>query len=266
MVEVEGVMDKPLLPLDEGIKALMDRHAGVGEALSRAGIGCVDCSLGTCRVKDVLEIHNLDTESSRALLTELGQAIFQGAPFTMPVIERKAAPVKASFCPPIARMVEEHTRIKRVIACLPSLGARLETDETAWTLASRVLDFIRNYADRYHHAKEEDILFGFFDENSDVLGVMFQDHRDGWAHVAAAQAAIDSKNVESFRSAAEAYGKLLSGHIQREDEILYPWMDRTLTTRQVGEMFSRCMTVEARFADIVKGQEAFVEELEAAMG
>jgi hemerythrin-like domain-containing protein len=41
----------------------------------------------------------------------------------------------------------------------------------------------------------------------------------------------------------KAYGELLAGHIKKEDEILYPWMDRQLTTTQIGELFSRFAAV-----------------------
>jgi len=36
-----------------------------------------------------------------------------------------------------------------------------------------------------------------------------------------------------------AYAKLLTEHIKKEDEILYPWIDRSLTTTQVGELFQK---------------------------
>ena len=40
-----------------------------------------------------------------------------------------------------------------------------------------------------------------------------------------------------------AYGALLTEHIRKEDEVLYPWMDRELSTAQVGELFSRFAAV-----------------------
>lgn len=252
--------------LDQSIQSLITRFPTLGELLSEAGIGCTTCSLGSCRVKDILEIHNLDTEASRRLLQGMGRVIYGDAPFEVPLIERQAGAPRSAFCPPIARMVEEHTYILRVIACLPALvGALREGREGASDLAAQSLDFIRTYADQYHHAKEEDILFGYFQDNTEILGVMMQDHRDGRSHVQAAARVLQGGDFEALGAHLDAYGQLLRGHIDREDHILYPWMDRSLSTRQVGELFARCQEVERRFQAPAKAQEAFVADLEARL-
>ncbi len=64
-----------------------------------------------------------------------------------------------------------------------------------------------------------------------------------------------------------AYGRLLSAHIVKEDEVLYPWMDRVLTTAEVGELFSRFATVDEaagsgftdHYAALIAGIERSVE-------
>lgn len=249
--------------LDTFIKELMDRHPALGTVLTEAGIGCTSCSLGSCRIKDILEIHDLDTEQTRQLLTRMGEIIYAGAPFDVPDIQRQTAEPRSGFCPPIARMVEEHTHIKRLIALTPRLIQALQSDFDAaapWLI--RGLDFIRTYADRYHHAKEEDILFGYFNPESDILKVMLRDHDEGRAHVMAVAEGLASRDLQQISRHLIAYGELLSGHIHREDSILYPWMDRSLSTRQVGELFGRCLQVEREFGDLPAIQEAFVAELE----
>lgn len=252
--------------LDSHIKPLMEQHPALGRILSEAGIGCTSCSLGTCRIQDILEIHNLDDGATRELLTRMGHVIYGDAAFEVPELSRKAAPEHAGFCPPIARMVEEHVHIKRLIAQLPELLSALRRNvEAAAPLAEGVLEVIRNYADRYHHAKEEDILFGFFDPDSDILRVMCQDHADGRAHVRAVAEGLAARDLGKVEEHLLAYGELLSGHIQREDTILYPWMDRTLTDHQVGELFARCMAVESTFGAAPRNYEAFVAGLAARL-
>jgi len=250
--------------LDRNIKELMDQHPALGGVLEAAGIGCISCSLGTCRVTDILEIHDLDAARTQALLQRMGGVIYGSAPFEVPVLERKASEPRASFCPPIARMVEEHVWIKRLLARIPDLLAALGRDWAGTTpQVERCLEFIRSYADRYHHAKEEDLLFAYFDRDSDILRAMCGDHAEGRDHVRNVAEALAARDLARAEHHLRAYGELLAGHIQREDTILYPWMDRSLSTRQVGELYSACIEVERRFGSGPAGQEAFVVELEA---
>ena len=248
--------------LEQPIKDLMQQHPALGTILGEAGIGCTTCSLGTCRVKDILEIHNLDALQSHRLLARMGETIYGSTPFEVPRIEGKPAPARSSFCPPIARMVEEHQHILKLIAALPGMLEALRRDlQGTRPLAEQALDFIRNYADRYHHAKEEDILFGYFDPQSEILGVMLQDHQDGRAHVRAVAEALPLGDLDAVEAHLLAYGELLRGHIQRENEILYPWMDRTLTLHQVGELYARCAEVERTFGARSAEYEAFVNAI-----
>ncbi len=252
--------------LDIHIKPLMDQHPGLGAVLETAGIGCTTCSLGTCRVRDILEIHDLGPEATRDLLTAMGRVIHGEAPFEVPDLPRRAPAARSAFCPPIRRMVEEHTYILRVIACFPALLKALAADfDAARPLADRVLDFVRTYADRYHHAKEEDHLFGLVEADADILKVMLQDHVDGRAHVRAVAEALDARDLATAGARLQAYGELLTGHIQREDTILYPWINRRLTDRQVGELFAACMKEDQAFGEAPSRMEAFVADLETAL-
>jgi hemerythrin-like domain-containing protein len=249
--------------LASNIKDLLAAHPSLGPVLETSGIGCTTCTLGTCRIKDILEIHNLDTTATRDLLQAMGAILYQGRPFEVPALERKALPAKAAFCPPIARMVQEHTHILRFISLIPRLTELLDQDpKAAFGRMEEGLAFIRTYADSYHHAKEEDILFGFF-EASDILGAMRQDHAQGRAHVAEMAAGLARKDPARMATHLQAYGELLRGHIHREDTILYPWMDRTLSMRQVGELYARCAEAEAQFGEVPRRQEAFVAGLAA---
>jgi hemerythrin-like domain-containing protein len=99
--------------------------------------------------------------------------------------------------------------------------------------------FIRNYADKFHHAKEEEILFKSFDENLDILKVMHEDHEKARGHARAIEEAVKTKDRQAAAKHLIAYQELLTEHIRKEDEVLYPWMDGKLSTRQVGDLFSK---------------------------
>ena len=59
------------------------------------------------------------------------------------------------------------------------------------------------------------------------------------------------------------YRDLLTQHIKKEDEILYPWIDRQLSDQQVGELFQRCNTADASVGEeLPRRYEKFIIDLE----
>jgi hemerythrin-like domain-containing protein len=124
------------------------------------------------------------------------------------------------------------------------------------------VDFIRFYADKYHHAKEEEILFKYFDEDLDILKVMHQDHQQARSHVKAILEALERHDKAVIAKHLSAYGELLKEHIKKEDEILYPWMDKNLSITQIGELFSKFNETDEQIGYSPSKYEAFVKKLD----
>ena len=250
------------------IKEVISAYPAVGDVLAKAGIGCVNCSVGTCLLKDVVGIHNLTESQEQALLAAIAGIIFPGRNMALPKTERTAPPAGSrTLSPPLQDLVNEHTHIKRVLALLPELAAALQPEMDAETgrLVAQVLDFIRQYADQFHHAKEEDILFRYFDAGSDILKIMCQEHEIGRKYVRSALTALEQGKSNDLAEHLYAYGVLLAEHIRKEDEILYPWMNGQLTDSQVGQLFSRFKSVDEKFGAGVNVQLGRVEEWEGAL-
>ncbi len=117
----------------------------------------------------------------------------------------------------------------------------------------KMIDFIRNFADKCHHAKEENLLFVRLEQRGipregGPIGAMVAEHQKGRAHVRAVEEALP-KAVQGERHAAQAvadnlmgYVLLLRGHIDKENNVLYPMGDRVLTQedqRALGEAFEQ---------------------------
>ena len=161
------------------------------------------------------------------------------------------------------KLVDEHVLIKRWIALIPMVVEHLDIEsESGRQLILDGIDMIRSYADRYHHAKEEDILFKYFDQDSQIPQVMYEDHATGREHVKAMLEALERKDKTTLAEHLVAYRELLTEHIKKEDEILYPWMDRTLSTRQIGELFAKFSEVDDQMGFAPGKYEKFVEALE----
>lgn len=252
--------------LNKGIKDVIQQFPEVEKILDSYNIGCAPCSVGTCLLKDIVEIHNLSLENEQELIKKIAQVIYPGQEVEIPEIKRKENPREGQvqFSPPMQRLVDEHKLIKRLLALIPILVEKFNVEsEEDHDVIQGVVDFIRNYADKYHHAKEENILFKYFDENLDILKVIHQDHETARACVQAILKGLDVKDTKLIVENLNTYYELLTEHINKEDDILYPWMDRTFSMNQVGELFSKFNDVdEASNKKEIESCKVFVEKLE----
>jgi hemerythrin-like domain-containing protein len=111
--------------------------------------------------------------------------------------------------------------------------------------------------------KEEDILFDYADREAEVIQVMLQDHDRARSLVRASAEAIEARDCAALCSHLLAYRELLTEHITKEDDILYPYIDSQLTTSQVGEVFRRFEEVEGGPDAEVSGRyQRFIMNLE----
>ena len=152
--------------------------------------------------------------------------------------------------------MQEHRLIEKVLDALDAYANAVTQGATADPAdLARFVTFIREFADARHHGKEEDILFAAMAENGfskDVgpIAVMLQEHALGRAHVSELDAVAhrSSWSEEERRRlsvAADGYTTLLRGHIQKEDNILYPAAAANLPDKALQQVEERC----ARFED-----------------
>ena len=251
--------------LNKGIKEIIEEFTEVEDVLNDYEIGCGPCNVGICLLKDIVAIHRLAEDQERQLMARIAKAIHPDQDIRIPRAEKKAAakPGELKYSPPMKKLVDEHVLIKRWIALIPRVVENLDVEsEEGRRLILEGIDMIRSYADKYHHAKEEDILFKYFDEEADIIKVMHEDHTHGRSLVKEMLAALDKRDAKTIAANLMAYRELLTEHIRKEDEILYPWMDNQLSTHQVGELFSKFDEVD-RQIDVSPGKyEAFIDQLE----
>lgn len=142
---------------------------------------------------------------------------------------------------PTEILMQEHRVIERVLATMQKALQHADSDaqlQLAFFLDA--VEFIQGYADAYHHAKEEGVLFkemeaqGFPVEGGPIA-VMLSEHEQARAYTGTMQSAAArweageaSAQTEVTRS-AQAYVSLLSDHIYKEDNILYPMADQLLS-------------------------------------
>jgi hemerythrin-like domain-containing protein len=150
----------------------------------------------------------------------------------------------------------EHRIIEQVLDSLQQIGqdcaAQGQLDGAS---AEQALDFLRNFADRCHHGKEETHLFPAmeakgFPRQGGPTGVMLHEHEQGRTHIRGMAAAIpqaaagSADGVAQFVKHAEAYVALLREHIEKEDHCLFSMADQSLTEDDQQRLLAAFQQVE----------------------
>lgn len=137
-----------------------------------------------------------------------------------------------------SKLMEEHQLILRMIAVVEKNAALTEKGQfTDWQFYHDTIDFIRQFADRFHHAKEEDVLFEILVENGmprqhSPVAAMIMEHEQSRVLVANLEQAVkeaeagNSASYTKISSNALGYATLLRDHIAKEDGVLYPLAER----------------------------------------
>ena len=132
---------------------------------------------------------------------------------------------------PAGPLMIEHRLIERMISQISRELDRIKKERTADVVfIDKAVDFIRTYADRCHHGKEEDILFrdlskkGISDEHKRIMNELIQEHVIGRSTVKSLvqarnayeegqEGALD-KIIDGFDTLVKFYPK----HIEKEDK------------------------------------------------
>ncbi len=135
----------------------------------------------------------------------------------------------------------DHRVIEKVLSVLGKLteGAG-EASLERWRKA---VDFLRNFADKCHHLKEERIFFPALERRGipcvgGPIGTMLLEHEEGRGYIRAMAEALSGagEDAEAIRTElvrnANAYLHLLRQHINKEDEILFPMADEALSLEE----------------------------------
>jgi hemerythrin-like domain-containing protein len=129
----------------------------------------------------------------------------------------------------------EHRLIERMLAKIQDKLAQAEQTRTIDPLfVDRAVDFIRTYADRTHHGKEENILFrelnnkGLSDVDRKVMDELIEEHIFGRSTTKALVEANtlyrngDPSALEDIASCLRTLVEFYPRHIEKEDNIFFP--------------------------------------------
>lgn len=155
----------------------------------------------------------------------------------------------------------EHIYIKKVLAGIRKqcIGI-VNGNKVDFQLFADIIDFVRNFADKYHHQKEENHLFNIMSDQlakeigtGPILG-MLSEHDFGRAFIYELEQAL-KRHQEGDMDArvdivgnAIAYEQMLLKHIDKEDNAIFSLAERRLDQDILSKL-------EKDFEDIERMQE-----------
>lgn len=140
-------------------------------------------------------------------------------------------------------MEEDHANINRALGVIRNICLQLmQGGEVPDEDLREIIEFVREYADKHHHGKEEKFLFPVMVKKLGPVGEklvtngMLVEHDLGRADVLSLETALNEykKNPRlelklDILSYAMAYAHLLQLHIEKENSVVYPFAERGLS-------------------------------------
>ena len=155
---------------------------------------------------------------------------------------------------PTEDLKEEHQGILRMLEILKAIPGKMDSPQkTTKNHIELILEFLKVFVDQCHHGKEEEFLFPALEgagirREGGPIGVLLHEHQTGRELVQKMEASLDSLGTGSvggestFKAFAESYSKLLTQHIDKENNVLFPMADQRLSQEkqlQMADQFER---------------------------
>lgn len=157
----------------------------------------------------------------------------------------------------IELMIEEHENIRRMLKVVRAYSYKvLNGEKVDYNDFYKIIDFIKNYADKNHHCKEEDVLFKIIDrqfnmKNGPIMGMLIE-HDQGRLFIHNLETALkelEEGNEESkldIIANAVSYADLLNRHIDKENNTIYMFANKSLSKENKEELNRISSELEAK--------------------
>jgi hemerythrin-like domain-containing protein len=146
---------------------------------------------------------------------------------------------------PLETLKNEHGLIRQFVDNLSMAADRIENGKRpSEAFFEKAIEFVRSFADGFHHFKEEHVLFvqlaqkqrGEIDAQLDALRYQHERGRElvtGMAGALEGYVAHDPSKTADLLENMSAYASLLRHHIHTEDHVFYPLAKNTLSEEEM---------------------------------
>ncbi|MBC8059261.1 MAG: hemerythrin domain-containing protein [Clostridiaceae bacterium] len=171
-------------------------------------------------------------------------------------------------------MMDEHKYILRGLKLFRKLSVEvLEGKPVDFVSFEKMISFVRGYADKHHHNKEEVVLFKKMETQlgeqvvKGPLSGMYIEHDLGRQHIKLLEEALlrvkngDLDSRVDIIANSICYTDLLTRHIEKEDKLIYSFARRALSQIDMEDVNKSCEEIEAQ-ATKDQLQKNYIDALE----
>ena len=169
-------------------------------------------------------------------------------------------------------LYNEHEIIKTVIGFRETLTLLSKSDPGNYKKnIIELINFFRNYADKFHHYKEEKLLFPLMCDKNDLLQdsiveEMLDNHRDFRNIIKSIELAVEQGDCEEINNLFIKYSEMLLDHIAVEDEELFQMAETLFDDNELNKLYYDFEDIDRELGfDIKKEFEKMKEKLESAL-
>jgi len=157
---------------------------------------------------------------------------------------------------PTEMLEEEHHVIQKVVGTFAVLAEELEAGRKVEPERLReIVEFMRTFADKCHHGKEETHLFPFLEKKGVPvrgcpMGILIAEHQRGRALITGLAAAAETYAREGTSAKKPLLDNLRGlmdlypNHIWKEDYLLFPMTNKILSSQEQKELQEKFEMVE----------------------
>jgi len=157
---------------------------------------------------------------------------------------------------PTEELIREHKAIKMMLGIMGKIAENIQNGkEVEVKDVKDIVNFLRIFADKCHHGKEENILFpallatGIPSENGPI-GVMLYEHTQGRTYIQEMNDGAedwenhDAASAQSIANAMLNYSTLMQTHILKEENVLFVLANQRLSVPKQEEILAKFGQIE----------------------
>lgn len=160
--------------------------------------------------------------------------------------------------PSLNILFEEHSIILNAIDVTKQVKSLIGKDDEKYEKTVRdLINFFKNYADKYHHHKEEIILFPEMAKRNElvaegIIKEMLDNHDDFRETISSIERKLNEKKYAEAQSELEVYANAMFDHITVENSEVFQMAETMMSESELENIYYRFLDCDRELGETVK--------------